>query len=383
MADPHPDPTWITRLDPEQDPQARPDGVRLAVKDCIDVAGVPTTAGSPAVAAVAEPAAVDAACLSGARDAGARIVGKANLHELCFGSSGVNPHYGTPVNPLDPRRVPGGSSSGSAVAVASGEVDVGIGTDTTGSIRTPAACCGVVGLKTTWSLVPVAGVRPLAPSLDTVGVLARSVADLAVGATLLDPRLTDGDLTASPTIGRFRLPDTDPTIDAAIDSALLDAGFLVDEVELPGWATAHAAALTVLFGEALLVNEDLWEHHRDSLGEDVLERFTFAQAIGPAELGEARGRREAWRTELAEVLGTVGVLALPAMATYPARIGSHAVAPNAAAPAISLSGHPALALPVPSGGLLPASIQLVAPDHHEPRLLATAAAIEAAVAAAG
>lgn len=377
------DATWITRLDPDLDPRARPDGIRLAVKDCIDVAGVRTTAGSPVVAATAEPAAADAACLDGARAAGARILGKANLHELCFGSSGVNPHYGTPVNPIDPRRVPGGSSSGAAVAVATGEVDVGFGTDTTGSIRTPAACCGIVGLKTTWGLVPVAGTRPLAPSLDTVGVLARSVADLAAGSTLLDPRLTDGDLTASPTVGRVRLADTDPTIDAAIDSALLDAGFLVDEIDLTGWDAAHAAAITVLFGEALLVNDDIWRHHAAGLGADLVERFTFAQSIGPGELGEARAHREAWRLELAEVFGAVGVLALPAMAHYPARIGSQAVAPNAAAPAISLSGHPAVALPLPSGGLLPASLQLVAPDHHEPRLLATAAAVEAAVADPG
>lgn len=372
--------TWITRLDPDADPLARSDGVRLAVKDCIDVIGVPTTAGSPAVAAAAEPAAADAACLAGARAAGARILGKTNLHELCFGSSGVNPHYGTPVNPLDARRVPGGSSSGSAVAVATHESDVALGTDTTGSIRNPAACCGIVGLKTTWGTVPLAGVRPLAPSLDTVGVLARTVADLAAGATLLDERLTDGDLTPSPTVGRLRLPDTDPTIDAAIDSALIEAGLLVDDVELPGWDAAHAAGLTVLFGEALLVNDDLWRNHAGDLGEDLVERFTFAQAIGPAELGDARARREAWRTELAELLGTVGVLVLPTMVQYPARIGRHAVVPNPAAPAISLSGHPALALPVPSGGLLPASLQLVAPDHHEPRLLATAAAIEASLA---
>ena len=105
--------TWITPLDPDQDPLATPDGVRLSVKDCIDVAGVVTTAGSPAIAEGAAPAAIDAPCLELARAAGARIVGKANLHELCFGGTGVNPHYGTPRNPLDPRRVPGGSSRGS------------------------------------------------------------------------------------------------------------------------------------------------------------------------------------------------------------------------------------------------------------------------------
>lgn len=374
--------TWITPLDPDLDPLARPDGLRVAVKDCIDVAGVVTTAGSPVIAEHAEPAAADAPCLEVARAAGARIVGKANLHELCFGATGINPHYGTPVNPLDPRRVPGGSSSGSAVAVADDEADIGIGTDTAGSVRNPAAYCGIVGLKTTFGVVPVEGVRPLAPSLDTVGVLARTVADLAAGATLLDPRLTDGDVTASTTAGRFRLPDTDPTIDAAIDSALIEAGIEVVDVELPGWNDAHAAAIAVLFGEALMVNEDLWRHHHDRLGADLVERFTFAQAISPGELGEARAQREPWRSELAEVLGSVGVLVLPTMAAYPVRVSSGAASPNPACPPINLAGHPALALPVPSGGLLPASIQLVAPDHHEGRLLATAALIEAAVAPA-
>ena len=379
MTAPEPSATWITVLDPDLDPLARPDGPTVAVKDCIDVAGVATTAGSPTVAATATPAVVDAACLAGFRAVGARLVGKANLHELCFGATGVNPHYGTPANPIDPRRIPGGSSSGSAVAVALGEATVGLGTDTAGSIRNPAAACGVVGLKPTFGVVPVAGVRPLAPSLDTVGVLARTVEGLAEAATLLDERLTGGVLAASTTVGRVRLAGTDPTIDAAVDSALVAAGLEAVEVELPGWDAAHEAALTVLFGEALVVNEDLWRHHHDRLGDDLVERFTFAQAISPAELGDARGHREAWRTELLEVLGDVGVLALPTATTYPARLGEHAIAPNRACAAINLAGLPALALPVPSGGLLPASLQLVAPDHHEARLLATAAAVEAAV----
>lgn len=374
------DAVFITELDPASDPRARPDGLRVAVKDCIDVAGVITTAGSETVAAGAEPAGADAACLAGFRAAGAQLVGKTNLHELCFGSSGVNPHYGTPTNPLDAGRVPGGSSSGSAVAVATGRADVALGTDTTGSIRTPAACCGVVGLKPTFGVVPVEGVRPLAPSLDTVGVLAATVADVAAGATLLDARLTDGDLIPSPTIGRYRLADTDTSIDAAIDSALLAAGFIVDPVDFPGWNAAHDAATAVLFGEALMVNDDLWRDHADALGPDLVERFTFAQSIGPEDLAEARAQRDPWRTELADVLETVGVIALPGMGHYPARIGSQAVGPNSAAPAISLLGHPVIVVPVPSGGLFPASIQLVAADHQEARLLATAAAIEAAVA---
>lgn len=380
MTAPEASATWILPLDADDDLLARPDGLRVAVKDCIDVAGTRTTAGSPVLAETAPIAAVDAPCLAGLRAAGARLVGKANLHELCFGGSGVNPHYGTPQNPLDPRRIPGGSSSGSAVAVASGEADLGLGTDTAGSIRNPAACCGLFGLKPTFGVVPVEGVRPLAPSLDTVGLLAADIETLAAGATMLDHRLTDGDLRASPIVGRLRLPDTDPTIEAAIDHALVEAGIDSIDIDLPGWSAAHDAALTVLFGEALIVNDDLWHHHHRRLGADLVERFTFAQAISPAELGDARAQREPWRLELAEVLGAVGVLALPTMVRYPARIGDHAVAPNPACPAINLSGHPALAVPLPSGGLLPASLQLVAPDHHEARLLATAAAISAAVA---
>src|ERR1700712_1048818 len=167
--------TFIARMQPEGS------GPRLAVKDVIDIAGMPTTAGCRAVADRAEPAPGDAPCLAGARAADARVVGKANLHELGFGVSGVNPWYGTPVNPAAPDRVPGGSSSGPAVAVGTGEADVAFGTDTGGSVRIPAACCGVAGLKTTFGRVPVAGVWPLAPSLDSVGPLAADIAGLILG----------------------------------------------------------------------------------------------------------------------------------------------------------------------------------------------------------
>ena len=140
-------------------------GLRVAIKDLIDMAGLPTTAGCQEVERRAVPAAADASCLAGIRAAeaagGVRIVGKTNLHELAFGVTGINAAYGTPVNPLDAGRIPGGSSSGSAVAVASGEADIALGTDTGGSIRGPAACCGIVGLKTTWGRVPLQGCWPL------------------------------------------------------------------------------------------------------------------------------------------------------------------------------------------------------------------------------
>src|SRR5215470_18177030 len=184
--------TWIVRL------EAPGTGVRLAVKDCIDVEGLPTTVGCPVIAEQARPAARDAAVVAAARRAGARIVGKTNLAELCWSASGVNSWTGTPANPADPRRLPGGSSSGSAVAVAAGEADVALGTDTGGSVRIPAACCGIAGLKTTWGRVPLDGVYPLAPSLDTVGPLGADVAAVELGMGLIEPGFAAGscELTA-------------------------------------------------------------------------------------------------------------------------------------------------------------------------------------------
>src|SRR5579885_2835139 len=173
--------TFITRLD------GAGSGPRLAVKDLIDVQGVPTTAGSRAVERVARPAAADAPCLAGARAAGARIVGKANLHELAMLPIGTNPWFGTPRNPLDPDLIPGGSSSGSAVAVADDDADIALGSDTGGSVRIPAACCGITGLKTTHGRVSLDGVWPLAPSFDTIGPMARDVAGVIAGMRLLEP----------------------------------------------------------------------------------------------------------------------------------------------------------------------------------------------------
>lgn len=234
--------TWILK-------EATPGpGLRVAVKDLIDVAGLPTTAGSLAVADLARPAAADAACLTGLRAAIARgqacLAGKVNLHEMAYGISGINTAFGTPVNPLDPALVPGGSSSGSAVAVATGEADIAYGSDTGGSIRIPAACCGVAGLKTTWGRVPLGGVWPLAPSLDTVGPLARDVAGLVTGMALLEPGFT---VSAGPpaAVGRVTM-ETDPAIATAVDAALAATGWQISPVVLRGLDAAMTAAMTVL-----------------------------------------------------------------------------------------------------------------------------------------
>ena len=164
-------------------------GLRVGIKDCIDIAGYPTRAGSAALAN-ATRATRHATVVQSLLDGGCRLVGKTTLHELAYGVTGINPWSGTPLNPRFPDRVPGGSSSGSAVAVAAERVDFALGTDTGGSIRLPAACCGVYGLKPTYGRLSRVGVQPPTSSLDCVGPLARDLDMLERAMALLDPTFT-------------------------------------------------------------------------------------------------------------------------------------------------------------------------------------------------
>ena len=375
--------TFILRIDDTPAGSAGPaaDAPRLAVKDLIDVAGTPTTAGSALVAERARPAAADAACVATARTAGARVIGKTNLHELAFGGTGINPHFGTPVNPLDPARIPGGSSSGSAVAVARGDADVAIGTDTAGSIRTPSACCGTVGLKTTHGRIPLDGVRPLAPSLDTVGPMARDVAGVALGMRLLDPTFTAASDVAS-TVGRVRLLGVDPVVDAAVDEVLAASGLDVVDLVLPGWTAAVDAGGTVLFAEAWASDAAVYARGPERLGGDLRQRLEHGRAIPPAALAAARARGRRWRDELAIVFGGVDVLALPTLPVLPTRLDEPPPDTRTTNVPVNLAGLPALALPAPTRrgriGPLPASVQLVGPAYSEALLLATGALVEAA-----
>jgi amidase len=367
--------TFITRLEHSAS------GIRLAVKDLIDLAGVPTTAGSRAQAETAAPAEADAPCMAGARVARVAIVGKVNLHELAFGASGVNHYFGTPVNPLDPDRVPGGSSSGSAVAIASGEADVAYGSDTGGSIRIPAAFCGITGLKTTHGRVSLDGVWPLAPSLDTVGPMALDVAGVAAGMSLLEPGFTI-DVPPAARVGRIRPAgfDVDPDVDAAVDAALARSGIEVTEIDLAGWHDARQAAGVIIDAEAADSNRILLSDpvRRDLLGADVRARLIEGAATTPAQLAQARAFQSAWRTAMSTALRDVDVLALPTAPFCPPLLSEAVRLPYTAfTNPVNLAGFPALALPIPSGSRFPASLQLIGWPNAEAMLLATGAIIEA------
>jgi len=369
---------FITRLDTSGT------GTRLAVKDLIDIAGIPTTAGSRAVERAAKPAAADAACLAGARAAGARIVGKTNLHELAMLPIGTNPWFGTPVNPLDASLIPGGSSSGSAVAVATGEADVALGSDTGGSIRIPSACCGTAGLKTTRGRVPLDGVWPLAPSLDTVGPMAATVDGLVTGMRLLEPAFTPARAPAQ-TIGRLRT-SARPEIDQAIDQALKAAGFEVVPLDWDGFEAGTNIFTTIFLTEAWDTDHALAEAHPDAVGQDITQLLGMSEMFRPG-LADARAQLTPWRQSLLDLFGQAELLALPTMPVFPPRLddltpGSLVnviIEITAYAGLFNAAGVPCTAQPVPAGGSrLPASLQLVGPPRGEELLLSTALWIQAA-----
>ena len=300
------------------------DGVPIAWKDLIDVEGVTTTAAS-ALRRDAPPARADAPVVARLAAAGMVCVGKTNLTELAYSGLGLNPHFGTPQNPLAPDRIPGGSSAGSAVAVAAGVVPCAIGTDTSGSIRVPAAFCGLVGFKPTAARVPRDGVLPLAPSLDSVGPLTTSVADAIVLDALLrgaappqrvDDRalaglrlvVPDGDLSADAE------PDVAGALSAALD-ALADAGAVVERRAL----RAVDEARSLLDEHGSLVAHEAWRVHRDLLDSPdadrldrrVLRRLRDGRGLPPEGRETLLRERPRLQAALAEELGD-------ALAVWPA-----------------------------------------------------------------
>ena len=358
--------TWVTTLD-----VARGDQLRVAVKDAIDVRGVPTTAGCRAVSEAAHPAAADAACLRGFRAADAALIGKTTLDELCLSGSGRNDWLGMPTNPRAPGRVTGGSSSGSAVAVATGEADIGLGTDTGGSVRIPAACCGVVGLKTTWGRIPLAGVWPLAPSLDTVGPLAADVAGVVRAMELLDPSWR-GSSSSARSAGRLRVPGVDPVMERAVDVALDAAGLEVRAVSLRGWQNARATFDTIVLAE-------FHQQHADLLDVDGVSPFANdalrdGAAIPADEVAAAYDAQRRWTEELTAVLRDVDLLVLPTLIGPPPSVEAAKGFPYTALTApFNVAGLPALSLPLASAdGPVPPSLQLVGPAGGEELLCATA-----------
>lgn len=302
--------------------------LRLAVKDLIDMKGEVTTAGSEFRYRFDKPAKADATCLEIARQRGVHFVGKTNTSEIAVAVSGINEFFGTPRNPMSKRHlIPGGSSSGSAVAVANSEADVAFGTDTAGSIRLPAACCGIVGLKTTFGLVPLDGVYPIAPKrLDTVGPMAKDVANTVVGMDLLKAGFA-GEYRAavasrpsaqSIRVGRLYIRGTDPKVDRAVDDALNKTGFQIVQLSPEfgdAWRQAQADGATVAAVGAWLHNKDKLILPQISVRTRAV--LTLGAAQWPTTYGPALRRQAAWKATLRETFDTVDFIALPTMQKLP------------------------------------------------------------------
>lgn len=377
------------------------DRLRLAVKDNIDVAGVVTSAGSQYFATTHKPAEKDAPCLALARARNVQIIGKANLSEFAVSPSGVNEYFGTPRNPFCfwRKRIPGGSSSGSAVAVAGGFSDVAFGTDTAGSIRVPAACCGVVGLKTTKGLVPIQGVHPIEPEhMDTVGPLGKDIASAIVGMDLLEDGFMEKYAkvkAAHPSgstwrVGRLKLKGTDPKIDAAIDEALTKAGFQVvplDPSFEAKWEQAKRDGNAVAAAGAWISDKDYANKAGVSLRTKVV--ILTGRLNYNLKYQGALARRAAWQQALTDTFRKVDFIALPTLQNIPAPAPNKLDIGQLEAQmltlqntvAINYAGNPAIALPIPlhGAGFAITSLQLIGPNKSEANLLNAGHFVEAAV----
>jgi amidase len=354
------------------------DGPRVGVKDSIDIAGYPTRAGSAALAD-AGGAPHHAAVVQALLDRGCRIVGKTNMHELAYGVTGINRWSGTPRNPRYQDRIPGGSSSGSAVAVAAGPhgdppVDFALGTDTGGSIRIPAACCGVYGLKTSYGRISRMGVHPAVSSLDCVGPFARSLTMIERAMELMDPSFAPCAPPATLRLGIVNVT-ADSGIVAKVRAALARAAIPSVPVDLPSLEDAYAAGLTIIGAE----NWSAYGHLVDGagLGDDVRTRLLGNRSISGEALAAAERCRTLFRAEVDAALERVDALVLPTLPIVPPRLGEAADARavlrlTAFVRPFNVSGHPALSIPLETDAHLPAGLQLVGRPGGDAALCAAA-----------
>jgi aspartyl-tRNA(Asn)/glutamyl-tRNA(Gln) amidotransferase subunit A len=398
------------------------EGIPIAIKDNLYTQGVRTTAGSKVLRDFIPK--FDATAVARARNAGAVILGKTNLHEFAYGVTTGNPHYGAAHNPWDVDRIPGGSSGGSAAAIAAGLCVASIGTDTGGSIRIPASLCGIFGIKPSFGRVSCYGAVPLAPNLDHVGPLARTVADAAIllsaiaGAdprdlsTLTQPRLkpfADARAISSRLRPRFTkkrplrlgwpkdyfFDAIDPDVVFALDAAARsfeELGAVIEEVSLPHVRDGDAPSTTIALAEATHVHEaEGWFPSQSAdYGEDVRKRLEMGRDIRAADYLAALGVRKRVRADFDAAFERVDAILAPATPITAPRIGENVVMIGSTEETVrnalirtnrpaNLTGLPALSMPcgrTPNG--LPVGLQLIGKQWGEESLLTIARLFEQA-----
>ena len=375
-------------------------GLPVSVKDLVDIAGETTLAGSIALRDAA-PAKADAPVVKRLRSAGAAIVGKTNMTEFAFSGVGINPHYGTPANPADREtaRIPGGSSSGAAVSVAAGLCVAAIGSDTGGSLRIPAALCGIVGFKPTARRVPLEGTIPLSTTLDTVSAMARSVEDcMLVDAIIADQPLYIPEL---PLAGlRLAIPQTlaleelDGQVAVAFSATLTrlsQAGAIL--VDAPFRLLAEAAAINRFSAvEAYAWHRRLLAEREAEYDPRVVKRIMPGAAVSAADYIDMHRSRRDWIARMEQALGPFDALLMPTVPLVAPPIAELETSDetffkiNALllrnTSTINLLDGCAVSLPCHAPGALPVGLMVAGPAMSDRKVLAVSRAIERCLAAA-
>lgn len=355
-------------------------GIPVAHKDCILTRGVRTTGGSKILADYVPRR--DAEVVARLHAAGAVTIGKTGLHELTYGITNVNPHYGPVRNPHDTTRVSGGSSGGSAVAVVTGMAAMATGTDTGGSIRIPAAFCGCTGLKPTYGAISRKGVLPLGPSQDHVGPLTRTVKDAAIAfqamGGLIQARAVRGAVRIGLPVNYF-FDGLDAEVRASVERAAERAG--ARPIRLPDLAALTEIAMVILLSEAAAV-WDRYAKRREDFGADVWALLERGRAVRAVDYLDAQRRRKQLACEFAKVWKQVDCLLTPATPfpafpiEQPPGADLRPAATRFTRP-FNLLGWPALALPCGTTGAgLPIGLQLIAAPAREDVLFAVGSSLE-------
>jgi aspartyl-tRNA(Asn)/glutamyl-tRNA(Gln) amidotransferase subunit A len=370
------------------------DGTVVSIKDLFDVAGEPTRAGSKILAEEAAPAEVDAVVVQRLRAAGAVIVAKSNMTEFAFSGIGANPHFGTPGNPRDRRRVPGGSSSGAPVTVVDGMSEIAIGTDTGGSVRVPAGLCGLIGFKPSRQRVPTDGAFPLSKTLDSIGPIAKSVTDCAkadavmAGETFapLDPiGLTELRLGVAVGLPLERLDDTVASAFSAAMSRLSSIGMNILPAEFKQFdgMTAINNRGGISPPEACVVHRDRMKRRAADIDPNVRARIERGCAVSDADYADMVRERLQLVAAMDEQLKELDVVAMPTTSIVAPTIAEVAdssvfAARNAAllrnTSIINFFDLCAISLPLPDTAL-PVGLMLAARNGQDRTLLRIADAV--------
>jgi aspartyl-tRNA(Asn)/glutamyl-tRNA(Gln) amidotransferase subunit A len=339
------------------------EGTVVAVKDLIDVKGMITTAGGAILPMT--PAAQDAPVVMRIREAGCVVVGKANLHEFAYGVTSVNPHYGPVRNPHDPTRVAGGSSGGSAVAVAAGMSDWAIGTDTGGSIRIPASYCGVAGFKPEFGSIDIGGVIPLAHSLDTLGPLAPDVESTARAYSMMSGEPISLEAVVRPRLGVPK--DWVLGLDEETGHAWARVADGIPEVDFVGRKELFQVGLTILLVEAYEYHRRWMSESPEKYGADVLALLKRGSTVPASEYQSALQERPKLQAAARAAMGGIDALVLPASAIVAPRV-EDADHPREAISRFTrpfnTTHQPVAVLPAPAQGL-PVGIQVVGRTNGE------------------